>query len=285
MLDAVLFPSSFFNKREIDEELQKEYEAAKACGLYNDLLIFSYEDWFHGEKITLDHTPNTLIKAAYRGWMMLPEQYKKFYFALRERNVELITTPEEYNTFHLFPQIYPHIAEDTPRMLLFPEGTPIDIDTVKNTFSRFMVKDYVKSVKGTDFPAFFDNTITQQDFDAQMEKFYRYRGSLFTGGICIKEFVDLRKYGERKNEYRVFYINGNVATVSRNSGQSDYAPVPPAELIDKYRALNSHFYTIDYAELADGNWVILEAGDGSVSGLSDFQDYNEFFRKLYFAFS
>lgn len=285
MLEAIIFPSSFFDKRTVDEDLQKEYEAAKGCGLYKDLLIFSYEDWFHGAKLTLDHTPEQRVVAAYRGWMMLPEQYSAFFYALRDKNIELVTTPEAYEQFHLFPNVYPRIAEDTPRMLLFPNGTKVDIELAKRTFSRFMVKDYVKSVKGTDFPAYFDTSITQQEFDEKMKQFYQYRGSLFTGGICLKEFVDLRIYGNRKNEYRVFYINGNIATISRNAGQGDYTPTPPTELIEKYNGLDSKFYTVDYAEMTDGRWIIIETGDGSVSGLSDFQNYNEFFRALYYCFA
>ena len=285
MLDAIIFPSSFFDKHTVDEDLEKEYTAAKSCGLYKDFLIFSYEEWFHHGKLILDHTPAETVTAAYRGWMMLPEQYGKFYYALREKNIELITTPAAYEHFHLFPNIYPCVAEDTPRILLFPNGTPVDIELVKKAFPKFMVKDYVKSVKGTNFPACFDASITQQEFDEKMEQFYQYRGHLFTGGICIKEFVDLRKYDDRKNEYRVFYINGNVATISRNAGQCDYAPVPPIELIKKYNGMESNFYTIDYAELADGRWIIIETGDGSVSGLSDFQDYHEFFRALYYCFA
>ena len=82
----------------------------------------------------------------------------------------------------------------------------------------------------------------------------------------------------------MFYINGEIATISRNSGQPDSAPTPPIELVEKYNNLNSKFYTVDYAELTDGSWIIIEAGDGSVSGLSDFQDYNAFFRSLYYSF-
>lgn len=284
MVDTIIFPSSFFDKRAVDEDLEKEYEAVKSCNLFSNILIFSYEDWFHNGKLTLNHTPTEVVTAVYRGWMMLPEQYEKFYQALNEKNVQLITTPDAYERFHLFPNIYSRLADDTPRILLFPSGMPIDIEKVKNAFSRFMVKDYVKSVKGTDFPTCFDASITQQEFDKKMELFYQYRGSLLTGGICIKEFVELRKYGDHKNEYRVFYINGNIATISRNSGQFACAPVPPSELIKKYNGLESKFYTIDFAELADGRWVIIEAGDGSVSGLSDFQDYHEFFRALYYSF-
>lgn len=40
---------------------------------------------------------------------------------------------------------------------------------------------------------------------------------------------------------------------------------------------------VDYAELSDGTWMIIEAGDGNVSGLSEGQNYEAFFRALYYA--
>ncbi len=61
--------------------------------------------------------------------------------------------------------------------------------------------------------------------------------------------------------------------------------MPPQELIEKYRGLKSPYYTLDYAELEDDLWKILEAGDGQVSGLSDFQDYYSYFRTLYHCFN
>ena len=155
---------------------------------------------------------------------------------------------------------------------------------LKRSFGRFMVKDFVKSVKGTEFSKFFDHSITQIEFDRWMDVFYKYRGELLTGGICIKEFLDFKFYDNKTNEYRVFYINHEVATISRNSAQATYAPLPPMSLIEKYKNLDSKYYTIDYAELDDGSWKIIEAGDGEVSGLSEFQDYEQYFRALYQCF-
>lgn len=43
-----------------------------------------------------------------------------------------------------------------------------------------------------------------------MEKFYKYRGDLYTGGICIKEYLDLKKYSGKTNGYRVFFANGKI---------------------------------------------------------------------------
>ena len=71
--------------------------------------------------------------------------------------------------------------------------------------------------------------------------------------------------------------------VIRNSLQGNYTAEPPAALIEKYKNLDSAFYTVDFAELSDGSWKIIEAGDGSVSGLSEGQDYGAFFRGLYHA--
>ena len=95
----------------------------------------------------------------------------------------------------------------------------------------------------------------------------------------------MKHYGSNTNEYRVFYINNNIASVARNSGQGIYTPMPPQELMEKYRTLESPYYTIDYAELENGSWKIIEAGDGQVSGLSDGQDMHTYFRSLYMAFN
>ena len=106
-----------------------------------------------------------------------------------------------------------------------------------------------------------------------------------TFSICIKEYLSLKRYGERTNEYRVFYINGEIATISRNSGQGVYTPLPSQEMIESYKNLGSPYYTLDYAELEDGTRRILEAGDGQVSDLSDHQDYHAYFRTLHHCFN
>ena len=265
MIDKILFPSSYFSIKEVDEDLKKEYEAAKATGLF-DVILFGYDKWFNEGKLVLNRTPDSPCNAVMRGWMMKPEQYAVFYEKLYSHNIRLVTTPEEYTLMHIFPNIYSVFGKDTAEMKIFPLHEEIDVESVKKTFGRFMVKDFVKSLKGTQFPRFFDSSVTQEKFNEYMETFYKYRGNLLTGGICIKEFLDLWYYGEKTNEYRVFYINNEIASVCRNSGQELYTNQPPEDLIRKYSNLQSRYYTIDYAELSDGTWKVIEAGDGSVSG-------------------
>lgn len=280
MLNTILFPSSFYDKKLVDEDLKLEYEAALAVEKL-EIIIFSYDHWFHNGIIKLNRIPETETLALYRGWMMLPDQYAQFFSQLLEHNIRLFTTPDMYRLMHKFPNIYPELEEDTVKILTFPLHKEIDVRILKETFQTFMVKDYVKSVKGDGFPSFFDQSITQEEFNRWMEVFYQYRGDLLTGGICIKEYIDLKRYEDRTNEHRVFYANQQILSISRNSSQSNSAPSPPRSLVEKYQYLESIFYTIDYAELEDGSWKILETGDGSVSGLSDAQDYTAFFEDLY----
>lgn len=284
MIDIILFPSSYFNTKKVDEDLQQEYNAVLSTGLCK-ILIFGYEQWFDNNKLILNDFPNEEHLAIYRGWMMKPEQYERFYNLLLKKNIRLVTAPKYYILMHIFPNAYKDIKEDTAKMEIYPLKSKIDVEKLKKSFDKFIIKDYVKSVKGTEFPVFFDQSINQKDFDNWMDVFYKYRGELLTGGICVKEFLDLKHYGKNTNEYRVFYANNKIISVSRNSDQENNFPKPPKNLIEKYCNLNSPYYSIDYAELENGNWKIIEVGDGQVSGLSKYQDYEQYFTKLFQCFN
>ena len=264
----------------MDEDLAEEYRAAHLEGGF-ETAVFDYQAWFWEQRLRLSHVPEQEITAVYRGWMMKPEQYAVFYRELLSQKIQLITTPEMYEKLHLFPRVYPELLPNTARMLTFPLHAEIDVRACLREFGRFLVKDYVKSVKGSEFPAYFDENCSQEAFHVWMELFYRYRGDLLTGGICIKEFLELKRYEGRTNEYRVFYVNGEPISISRNSGQEGTVAEPPTELVQRYRKLGSVFYTLDYAELSDGRFAILESGDGSVSGLAEGEDAANFYRKLY----
>jgi len=58
----------------------------------------------------------------------------------------------------------------------------------------------------------------------------------------------------------------------RNSRQPASAAAPPEGLVASCAELGSPYYTVDFVELADGGWVVIEMGDGQVSGLTAAQD-------------
>lgn len=275
---TVLFPADYFDQNKPDDNFIKEYVAASENNL--NVLLFSYDTFLEEEKLRLKGDTSLTCTVIYRGWMLKPEKYAELYEKLQNVDLQLITTPSEYKRMHSFPEIYPELIEDTAPMIVYDDPEKIDYEQIRKTFRKCMVKDYVKSVKGTDFPKCISTEIGEDEFRSLIRKFLSYRGNLYTGGICIKEFLELKRYGEKTNEYRVFYCNNQAITISRNSGQPEYLPEPPEALIQKYSNLNSPFYTVDYAETADGSWKIIEAGDGQVSGLSDFQNAESFYRKL-----
>ena len=278
---TILFPGNYMDYRVIDDMFRDEYRAVEETGLF-DVILFNYDEWLSGGRLRLALAESITGKVIYRGWMLKPEEYGKLCILLRSHGLLLLTEPSEYANLHLFPRVYPFVINDTARTIMFPDGK-VNVEAVKEQFRRFMVKDFVKSVKGTEFPVFFDRDITQETFDEWMKVFYKYRGNLLTGGICIKEYLDLKCYGDRTNEFRVFYANHQAISIFRNSRQPTYSAEPPKELIERYRNLNSPYYSVDYAELSDGTWKIIETGDGGVSGLSPGQDHTAYYRSLYYA--
>lgn len=274
---TILFPSDYFNQNKIDVELEQEYEAAKKAGF--GVILFDYSSWFESKKIVLNQNVDCDL-VLYRGWMMKPELYCEFEKRLKSLGYYLIVDSSSYKRLHEFVNVYPIVRNDTAPIMRFPLHTRIDVEFIKSTFGRFMVKDYVKSVKGSDFPVYFDSTITQSEFDGWMEKFYQYRGDLLTGGICIKKYLDLKKYDSHTNEYRVSYYFNEPMILMKNFNQCDACCKPPIELINKYKMLDSPFYTFDFAQLEDDSWIIIESGDGQVSGITDSNQTEMFYKML-----
>lgn len=273
-LANILFPADYFDRKLPDEALRTEYVAASGDARL-DVRVFDLELFEEQGMVALsDPFLDPSLPLIYRGWMMKPEQYAVFHDALGERGLSPIVDAGAYAEFHMFPLAYERhdvLREHSPRLLSF-DGARADASVVNDAFSRFMVKDYVKSVKGTTFPASFETPINQERMDKVIGEFVRLRGGLFTGGIVCKEFVDLRRYGDTTNEWRAFFVNGGRLNVCRNSNQPSIAPAPPEGLVSSCASLGSPYYTVDFAELADGSWVVVETGDGQVSGLAATQD-------------
>ena len=126
-------------------------------------------------------------------------------------------------------------------------GHRADAVLINRMFTEFMVNDYVKSVKGTRFPVSFHTPVSQERMDGIVKEFDKLRGDLFTVGIVCKEYVDLAHYGGATNEWRAFYLDGNLLNVCRNSNQPTNVAKPPEELVLACSNLGSPYYTVDFA--------------------------------------
>ena len=54
-ISTILFPSSYFDVRKVDEDLQNEYEAVINTGRWNTI-FFDYHKWVNEGKIVLSST-------------------------------------------------------------------------------------------------------------------------------------------------------------------------------------------------------------------------------------
>lgn len=270
----VLFPADYFEKGAPDGSMRIEYESACAEKRL-DVRLFNLELFEERGELVLNRPfLDERLPLVYRGWMMKPDRYEAFFAVLREKDLRPMTSPDAYEEFHMFPLAYMRndvLKAHAPRLVAFP-GHRADAGVINRMFTEFMVKDYVKSVKGTRFPVNFCTPVSQERMDEIVKEFVRLRGELFTAGIVCKEYVDLARYGGATNEWRAFYLGGKLLNVCKNSNQPASVAKPPEELVLACSNLGRPYYTVDFAERADGAWIVVETGDGQVSGLAAAQD-------------
>lgn len=279
MRTKILFPSDYFDIKKVDVNYECEYRVA--CNMPEfDIILYNYDEFVSSGEFKSYPKDIDGGLCIYRGWMLKPGQYKELNEKLKCKEIILVNDDNEYENCHLFPNTYEDIKHYTPKSKYYENYKQIDWNNINCEFKRFMIKDYVKSVKGTSFPNCFVTPIKEESMKGYIEEFIKLRGTLFTSGIVIKEFLDFKKYGEVTNEYRAFYMKGKLVTVSKNSNQPDDCPFVPIEFVGKFIRLKSNFYTVDFAELDNGNWIIIEVGDGQVSGLSPNQYVFKFYDEI-----
>lgn len=261
-------------QRKSDEDYEAEYIAAKESG-YN-VALFSYEDMELG-KLSLygDEIKGLTI---YRGWMMKPQMYRAFYDQCKRNDIILINDRTRYEECHLLPNWYDKVFPNTAKSV-WTEGNDIEkaVALLTQIGSDAIVKDFVKSRKHEWYEACFvpaDKT----DGEKVIRTFAKRQGDNLVGGIVIREFLELKKAGFHKQsgmpiseEYRVVVALGKVISVTAYwEGQTE-------EEIEKIGAfalectkkIRSNFYTVDVAVKSSGEPVVMEVGDGQVSGLQE----------------
>lgn len=273
MKPIILYPCEYGNINKIDEDYKFEQEIAQEHNFIT--YLFNYDDFIYGAKLKLNcgrlDTKNT-IKVIYRGWMMNIEQYTRFYNELLKQSLELINTPEEYKNTHYFVnsynKLYNKLNKITPKTIWFEKDTSIDWNKVRNELGdKFIVKDYVKSVKGFDFPEYLEANMSDIELDNLINKFIQLRGELYQGGIVLKQYVELDKSKGHTHEFRAFYSGNQTLCVYNNSNNKEDYISKEITTLYKLTSLDSNFYTMDFARLENGEYTVIEIGDGQVSGL------------------
>lgn len=280
MTKAIIFPCEVFSPREVDSCFQNEYAAAVKTGGF-EIVLYDYEQFVKDGTLKLSKKNGERTQAVLRSWMLNAEQYSDLYHKLLDKNLSLATSPAQYENLHLFPRVYPFIAEDTPKIICYEkeEIENISIAEIAAKFEKFIVKDFVKSEKGTDFPTYFEASITQEEFSRWLKIFRDYRGKLFTGGICIKEYVELKKSivaTNNKAEWSVCRYVGKQKKVEDDLTKGRCYYWPSAINANFFRGIvDDEEYDSYLHKIYEADWEILEDPSGMarrvLSGNADYE--------------
>jgi hypothetical protein len=224
----------------------------------------------------------------YRGFMFRESEYRSLEIALGKRGYALFTKPDAYAEAHYLPNHYSRIAHLTPPAA-WSEGD--DLASAWRAARSlgngpWIVKDFVKSAKQKwDSACFIPRNADKATFEQICRNLREYQGERFERGFVFKEFRPLARLGESlygyplNEEYRLFFFRRRILMAA------PYERVGGTETdFDRFeevaRVFQSDFITIDVAKTAEGDWLLLEVGDGGVSMLPPLMDPGKFYREL-----
>ena len=120
-------------------------------------------------------------------------------------------------------------------------------------------------------------------------RFVELQGAGLVGGLVFREFVELKPLTTHSKsgmpltkEFRVFFLDGRPLLTAAYWEEGEYRDeLPPSDLfLDVAARVESRFFTMDVARRTDGQWIIMELGDGQVSGLPERLEASRFYQAL-----
>lgn len=293
----VIFCEHPLQARQVDDDYQAEAAAAAEAGLTHG--VINFEALVHDGDATraVKRVPQQLepTLGVYRGWMLRPARYEELYVALETKGIRLINDPDAYRHGHHLPESFAAIADASPESVWLPVHGEVDFDQVMALLALFgeqpvIVKDYVKSQKHYWLEAcFIPSAADRAAVERVVRRFLELQGDQLNEGLVFRRFVPLqaltlhsRSGMPLSREFRAFVLDGEVLHVEKYWDEGDYAGEEPP--LDLFRAqiakVQSRFFTLDVVQGADGQWLIVELGDGQVAGLPDRADTRAFYRSL-----
>ncbi len=267
-----LLPSEPSNIRKVDYEFKSEFTSISILGFR--VYLFDHDQFVeNGEFVSNFEFSNKSDSVILRSWMLKGDQYINLWNTLNSKGFSLINSPDQYLNCHYYPNVYDKIKSHYPQSVWSKDLSDESFINLKNMIDGdIIMKDYVKSEKGFNDIFILENNIQNEDLIKRVHKFKDARGKLFNEGLVFKKKLNLKKYGNKTNEFRLFYLYHKLISISQNS-ELGFGNNPYIGFLDSIvESIDSNFFTIDLAELENGEWIILECGDGSVSGLSTNQN-------------
>ena len=185
----------------------------------------------------------------YRGWMLNPSEYEALVALIQRHGAHPLSSLETYLGCHYLPNWYPRVAELTPETIVFPRSADLASELKALGWSKFFVKDYVKSLKTS-----LGSVISKpEDIEHLLSEMEKFRGSI-EGGVCVRRFEDYIPNSERR-----YFVIGNKAYAAHG--------LVPGVVLECASRIKSPFFSVDIAMNTSGVERIVEIGDGQVSDL------------------
>lgn len=288
----VLFPCDPLSPREVEADFADESAAAKAAGF--DIALIDFDAIIREGNLSraLRFVPEGTGVVLYRSWMLKSLDYGLLYAALAERGWALLNSPADYAQCHEIPGWVAHFAGLTPETHWLPQSEFSD-ESFCSLLRRFgggplIVKDYVKSCKHNWHEACFIPDAADETAALRiMNRCVELRGDMLNGGVVLRRFVPLEVIGEHPRvkmsmgrEWRFFVCNGAMSSWPYWGQQEIYAPDLAGHFAQAMSQISSRFWTMDVARTQTGEWLVLELGDGQVSGLPDGANADLFYQWL-----
>jgi hypothetical protein len=156
----------------------------------------------------------------YRGWMLSPTEYQNFVSSIENAGGLPLTSTEKYLATHYLPNWYDTISDLTPETVVLSLDSYWVTELRKLGWSKFFIKDYVKSLK-TSVGSLIESP---DDVQAVVTEMKKYRGAI-EGGLCIRQVEDFLL--ETEQRYFVFNAKPYSADPKRKS-QTLFLNVPSA---------------------------------------------------------
>ncbi|MEM6297524.1 MAG: ATP-grasp domain-containing protein [Bacteroidota bacterium] len=289
----ILYCDSVFDPKQVELEYEAEREAALKAGFSVSLISFE-ELVAEDVRKALRFVPASEEKEVglYRGWMLTPAQYQSLYEELLAKNIELINTPTAYQHCHYLPESYEKIQSRTPKSVWTTELNEKAILEQTNRFGAtpIIVKDFVKSEKHHwEEACFVPDASDTTHVMKVVHKFLELRGDSLNEGLVFRQFEELEYLTQHSKsgmpltkEFRVFFAKGQIVSVFDYWDEGDYGESKPklSAFLEIAQQIESNFFTMDIAQKKDGDWIIMELGDGQVAGLPDKADRSLFYENL-----
>lgn len=281
----LMFCCDPMDARQVDPSYLSESTAAEKVGFGFSLIDYeALVDEGNPERAVRKVKPpeSGTGEGLFRGWMLPPKRYGELFRALEGKGMRLINSPEAYVHCHHLPESYAIIEGMTPKSLWLPAD--ISMDRLMEALRPFgnaplVLKDYVKSRKHEWLEAcFIPRASDRTAVEHVVRRFIELQGETLAGGLVFREFVEFESAGLHPKsgmplarEQRMFWLDGRPLLSFpywSDLGQTGEGP-PPGTFDAVAARIRSRFFTMDVAKRKDGEWQMVELGDGQVAGLPE----------------